>query len=337
MKKVKIAQIGTSKYSHGRQCWDSLKKQSEIFDIAGYALPESENTKFPELMRAYEGYRLMTVEEILNDSTITAVAIETEEKYLAKYALMAARAGKHIHLEKPGGTDFLEFKELVHIMQETGKVLHLGYMYRYNPFIMELLARIKSGELGEILSVEAHMSCFHKKEVRQWLQELPGGMMLFLGCHLVDLILQIQGKPKRILPLNKGTTWETDALDFGMVIFEYDKGISFAKTTALEVGGYARRQLVVIGTEGTVEIKPLEMFVPGEATHFTEKTEYFDKAWHNRGVHSQTERFDRYDGMMAAFATYVRGETENPYTLDYELELYKTVLETCSEIDTFKW
>ena len=166
------------------------------------------------------------------------------------------------------------------------------------------------------------MSCFHEKEVRQWLQGLPGGMMLFLGCHLVDLILQIQGKPKRILPLSKRTNRETNALDFGMAIFEYEKGVSFAKTMAMEIGGYARRQLVVTGTEGTVEIKPLEIFVPGEGTHYTEKTEYFEKAWSDRGVHSQTERFDRYDGMMAAFAAYVRGEIENPYTLDYELELH---------------
>lgn len=332
MKKVRIAQIGTSKYSHGQQCWKSLKKQSDIFEVAGYALPECEEVKFPELMSAYEGYRLMTVEEILNDPAIMAVAIETEEKYLAKYALMAAKAGKHIHVEKPGGISVGDFEDLITVMKNTGKVFHTGYMYRYNPYIQELMARIKRGELGEILSVEAQMNCFHNREVRQWLQELPGGMMFFLGCHLVDLILQIQGKPKRILPLSKRTNYETNALDFGMAAFEYEKGVSFAKATALEIGGYTRRQLVVTGTEGTVEIKPLEMFVPDEGAHFTEKTEYLEKAWSDRGVHSQTDRFDRYDGMMAAFAAYVRGETENPYTLNYELELYKTILKACEEI-----
>lgn len=33
--------------------------------------------------------------------------------------------------------------------------------------------------------------------------------------------------------------------------------------------------------------------------------------------------------MMNSFAEYIRGEKENPYTPDYELELYKTVLECC--------
>ena len=45
----------------------------------------------------------MTVEEILEDPDIEAVVVETEEIYLFKYASLAADAGKHIHMEKPGG------------------------------------------------------------------------------------------------------------------------------------------------------------------------------------------------------------------------------------------
>ena len=329
MNKVRIAQIGTSRYSHGPQIWKSLKKQCDIFEVVGYALPENEEEKFPDHMDEFDGYRRMTVEEILADPTITAVAVETEEIYLTKYALMAAKAGKHIHMEKPGGIGLPAFEEMIQTMKQTGKVFHTGYMYRYNPFVIDLLERIRKGELGQIISVEAQMNCIHPRSLRQWLGTFPGGMMFYLGCHLVDLILQIQGQPKRIVPMHKSTGRNTDADDFGMTIFEYENGISFAKTTALEIGGYARRQLVVTGTEGTVEIRPLEMYIPGEGKYFTEKTEYTEKAWHDRGAHSQTDCFDRYDGMMAGFASFVRGEKENPYTLDYELELYKTVLKAC--------
>ena len=41
----------------------------------------------------------MTVDEILNNPEIEAVAVETEEIYLTKYALMVANAGKHLHME----------------------------------------------------------------------------------------------------------------------------------------------------------------------------------------------------------------------------------------------
>ena len=42
MKKIKIAQIGTSDNSHGNNIWLSLVKQSDLFEIVGYALPENE-------------------------------------------------------------------------------------------------------------------------------------------------------------------------------------------------------------------------------------------------------------------------------------------------------
>jgi predicted dehydrogenase len=204
-------------------------------------------------------------------------------------------------------------------------------MYRYNPYVKEIMQKVRAGELGEIYSIEAQMDCIQKHERRQWLSNFKGGMMFYLGCHLVDLILQIKGQPKRIIPLNKctGKNVTEPAKDFGMAIFEYENGVSTAKTSAVEVGGYARRQLVVAGTLGTVELEPFEMYVTKGKGIYTGKTEYKEKAWNNLGEHAQTELFNRYHAMIDAFAQYVRGEKENPYTLDYELELYKTVLKCC--------
>ena len=328
MRKTKIAQIGINQYSHSNEIFGSICKQSELFEVVGIVFPEGEKERIPLKYEKVNTYPELTLEEVLEDPEIEAVTVETDEIYLTKYALLAAKAGKHIHMEKPGGANLAEFEELIQTVKQTGKVLHIGYMYRYNPYIIDLLERIKKGELGEILCVEAQMNCIHARELRRWLGELPGGMMFYLGCHLVDLILQIQGQPKRIIPMNRSSKRNTDAEDFGMAVFEYETGISFAKTSAQEIGGYARRQLVVVGTEGTVEIKPLEMFIPGQGI-YTEKTEYFTKAWDNLGEHFKTPLFNRYDGMMEGFAACVREERTNPYTPEYELELYKTVLKAC--------
>ena len=195
MRKIKIAQIGTSTVSHGDDIFYTLGTLPDVFEVVGYALPENEREKFPERMADFEGYREMTVEEILNDPDIEAVAVETEEIYLTQYALLAAQQGKHIHMEKPGGISLPDFERLIRAVKAKQKVFHTGYMYRYNPAIVDLLDRIQSGELGEILSVEAQMSCCHSKAVRDWLGNFPGGMLFFLGCHLIDLVLRIQGNP----------------------------------------------------------------------------------------------------------------------------------------------
>ncbi len=329
MRKIKIAQIGTSHNSHGDFIFNSIKKQSDIFEVIGYAMPENEKEKFPGHMVGFEECREMTVEEILKNPEIEAVAIETEEMHLTKYAKMAAEHGKHIHMEKPGGVSLSDFEKLIEVVKENKTVFHTGYMYRYNPCVKELMEKVKNGELGEIISVEAQMNSCYPTIDRQWFGNFPGGMMFFLGCHLIDIILQIKGAPEKIIPLNcctgvNGVTSE----DFGMAILQYKNGVSFAKATADEFGGFMRRQIVVVGTKGTVEIKPLE--VPAGEAQYTKMTICKETdGWSAAGETKESQVYDRYDDMMASFAAMVRGEKENPWNYDYELELYKTVLKAC--------
>lgn len=332
MKKIKIAQIGTSQNSHGNDIWNTLKRLSDIFEIVGYALPENEEEKFKNRMADFDGYKKMSVEQILSDNQIEAVTIETEEIYLTKYALMAAKSSKHIHMEKPGGVALADFEELIKIMKSTGKVFHTGYMYRYNPYITELMQSIKNGELGEIISVEAQMNCIHPKNTRQWLENFPGGMMFFLGCHLIDLVLQIKGKPEKIIPYNRCSGLDgVTAKDFGMAVFEYKNGVSFVKTSAAELGGFERRQLVVTGSKATVELKPLEWYVPGTADLQTHRSVRTCTDWNQKTAEEICAPCNRYDTMMKSFAEYIREIKQNPFTLDYESELYKTVLKCCGK------
>ena len=329
MKRIRIAQIGTSLRSHGNSIWQSLLKQSDLFEVVGFAFPENEREKFPAQMKAFEGYREMTVEEILSDPTVEAVAVETEEIYLTKYALMVAKAGKHLHMEKPGGTDLAAFRELIATLKEKKLAFTTGYMYRHNPKIKEVLSRIDAGEFGEIYSVEAQMNCLHPDEWRRWLAAFPGGMLFFLGCHLIDLIYRIMGEPLEVIPLSTSTYFRgVDTEDFGMAVFRYQNGVSFAKTCDVEKGGFLRRQLVVAGERGTVEIMPLEAFAEGG--QYTEMRENFSDEWAGGWVTSQSEVHDRYDAMMRNFAEIVRGK-ENPYPYDYELGLYELVLRACGK------
>ena len=329
MKKIRIAQIGTSKNSHGGSIWRRLIKHSDIFEVVGYALPENEREKFPEAVKTFDGYREMTVEEILNDTSIEAVTVETEEIYLTKYALMAAKAGKHIHMEKPGGTDINDFRRLIGILKEKKLTFSTGYMYRFNPEVCAALEKVKNGELGKIYSVEAHMSCKHTAEVREWLERFPGGMLFFLGCHLIDIIYQIQGEPDEIIPLSCSTGIDgITTKDLGMVVFKYPNGVSFAKTSDNECGGVMRRQIVICGEKGSIEIRPIEIAVKGGQYAVSRKCD--SAAFWGQWEENQSDIHDRYDAMMRNFAEMVRGK-ENPYSYDYELGLYELLLKACGE------
>ena len=334
MRKIRIAQIGMNKNSHGAPIFQTLCQHSEVFEIAGYALVEDERENCADRLRVFEGYEELTLDEILNDPTIEAVTVETDEIHLTKYATLAIEHGKHVHMEKPGSQSLSDFEKLIEAAKTSGKVFHTGYMYRYNPYVKEIVRKARSGELGEIYGIEAQMDCIHKPEKRQWMSTFKGGMMFHLGCHLIDLILQIQGAPTKITPLNRSTGIDgVSAEDFGMAIFEYPNGVSFAKTCCVEFGGYMRRQFVVTGSLGTVELKPFEYYNKGDAMNHvrTDKFEYDNNAWawDTRPSFETSGSFNRYGDMLLSFGEMVRGEKENPYTYDYELELFKTILACC--------
>ena len=90
------------------------------------------------------------LDELLANPEIDAVICDAPTTMHHDVIIKAAKAGKHIHMEKPGGLDLAAFEELIATVKEKNLVFCVGYMYRWNPYIMELFAAIKAGELGDI-------------------------------------------------------------------------------------------------------------------------------------------------------------------------------------------
>ncbi len=346
MKKLKVIQIG-GEHDHAAPVFSSLRRQSDLFDVLGYVIPEDDlNYQFDGAKQYFAGSKpsegakkhfqdmpRYTLEEALKLPGLEGAVIETSEKKLTKYARIAAEHGLHVHMDKPGSEDGEEYQDLIRYMKEHGTVFSTGYMYRYNPAVKELLEMKKRGDLGEIVYVQAQMNCLHRPEKRDWLHLYKGGMMFFLGCHLIDLILQLQGEPEEVIPCNMCTGLDgVRGEDFGMALLRYPRGISFAKTTAVELGGFMRRQLVVAGTKATVEINPLEYSISGEVKNqctdmFVTTTEDCARhGWGARGEKQTRGPVNRYDDMMRAWGEAALGLAPMPVDLDYEAKLHRYVL-----------
>lgn len=335
MRKIKIAQIGVG-HDHAAAAIATLKLQSDIYDLIGYAVVDGDESVYKS-QHMYEDVKRMTVDEILNYPGLDAVCIETEDRRLTEFAIKAAEKGLHIQMDKPGSESDEDFDRLIDSVKERNLIFHMGYMYRYNPAVIKLKEDIKSGKLGEIYAVEAQMNCIHPLEKRKWLGNYPGGMLYYLGCHLIDLVYSICGKPEKIIPLSMSIgTDGVDADDYGMAVFKYKNGISFVKSTAVEIGGFERRQLVVCGTRGTVELKPFEWYnyeihnvIQGQTTGVREIID--EKNWGVKAEYHDTLPYGRYDAMFRAFASYINGKEQNPFGYDYERELHKIILKACGK------
>ena len=322
MKKIRLGQIGIG-HNHGEAKMLAARKFPELFEIVGYA---EENEAWMErrgTAKGYTGLPRMSVEELIERSD--AILVESDVWDLTKYAKMCVEAGKHIHMDKPASGTLEGYKHLLDTAKAKDLVVQLGYMYRYNPAVLDCFERVKRGELGEIYSINAEMSTYHPVDYKRWLSNFGGGVMYILGSHLIDLIVYLMGEPKRVTSFLKHTRLDgVDLEDNTLAVLEYDKALCRIFVSSVEVNGFGRRQLMVSGSRGTVNICPLER--PTLMTY--SDTQIADRTYEDRKItipFACDTANGRYDGMMRDFHAYVIGKKKNPFSYAHDYTVQKVL------------
>lgn len=329
MKKIKIGQIGIG-HNHGDGKMLAVRKFPELFEVMGYAEENEEWIEKRGNMECYKDLPRLSVEEIIDKSD--AILVECDVWNLTKVAQMCVEAGKHVHIDKPASGTVEEFEKLLNTAKEKNLTVQLGYMYRYNFAVQKLTDMIQNGELGEIYQIDAEMSTYHSKEYREWLKHFKGGSMYIFGSHLIDLVIGILGEPKKVYPFIKQTGFEgVYSDDNTFAVMEYEKAIARITNLSVEVNGWGMRRFAVMGSKGTVEIKPIELNV--EMTKSTvEKVcgQHYSDVQEKVDV-QDVSRLSRYDEMMKDFYKSVIGEKENPFSYERELAVHRTLCSVVGE------
>lgn len=328
-KKIRVVHYGIG-HDHSPQFLACILQYPELFEVVGVCEPNEKMwDKFSEF-EVYSKVPRLTEDEMFSLEDIDAAIVEAYDLDLVSYAQKCADKGWHIHMDKAAGTDIVAYKKLLTTLKQKNLVFQMGYMYRYNYMVKKALEMKEKGELGEILAVDAFMNTCHPAEKREWMSHLPGGDMLYLGCHMVDLVYLFMGVPNKIHCFSKNTRLDGIVFpDNACAVFEYDKGVGLIRASAVEVNGFGRRQLVVSGSKGSVEIKPLEAPTIGRFCSIEEHTTYGDRAREEKAPVGGP--WERYDEMMLDFAAYIRGEKANPFTMEYEYRLQKMIFAACGE------
>ena len=327
MEPIKIAQIGIG-HNHADATMATLRKFPQFFEVVGVAEDDPKWLERRRGLKQYEGLEFKSEAELLATPGLEAVCVEKDVPDGEETAIRCARLGLHIHMDKPGGEDYATFCELVETQRRNGKAFQMAYMYRYNPAIRQCMDMARNGELGDIFEIDCQMSTTHSAEYRRWLASFKAGDMYIFGSHLIDLIVCMMGEPDSILPLSMNSFPEVaECIDNGLAVLQYPRATCTVRTTSLEANGYHRRQLVVCGTKGTVEIKPME--------NPTKMSIAWMRSSGGPGAPDAREWIDvpdfggRYDAQIIDFARIVRGEIENPFGYDHELAVERTLLRAC--------
>ena len=164
----------------------------------------------------------MSREELLDVPGLEAVLVETRVRDLLDAAEACVAAGKHVHLDKPAGQSLPQYRRLLDAAAAKKLLVQMGYMYRYSPAVVLLRQMLAQGWLGEPFEVHAVMSKVIAPAERRGLAEYPGGTMFELGCHVIDLVVGLLGKPQAVTPFAQHAAEANDGLaDNMLAVFRY--------------------------------------------------------------------------------------------------------------------
>src|SRR5262245_23913844 len=319
--RIKVGQIGVG-HAHASKL--AVYRRSADYEIVGIVEPDDALRKRAELMPAFRDLKWMTREQLLNVPGLQAVLVETRVANLLDNAETCVAAGKHIHIDKPAGESLPQLQRILTESTKQKLLVQMGYMYRYNPGVVLLREFLKKGWLGDVFEAHTVMSKVVDPTSRRELAKFPGGIMFELGCHVIDLVVGVLGKPESISAHSRHVSKLDDGLlDNMLAVFDYPKATATVKSTAVEVDGGDRRHLVVCGTEGTLHVQPLD----NPSARLTLSAPRGD---YKKGYQDVTfPKYERYVADAADMARVIRGEKPSDFPAEHDLAVQESLLKAC--------
>jgi predicted dehydrogenase len=317
-----MAQIGT-RHGHAQGKWLAQCSNQDV-EAVGIWEPDPVNRTRAQAREGFGGaHWFASADEVLGDPSVVAVAIEGRNHESLAMAQAAIDAGKHLWFDKPAGDDWPGFVQLLAQAEKRGRHIQMGYMFRYSPGFGQIAEWARSGLLGELFAVRAHMSTSVDLAERTEQARHRGGILYDLGGHMIDQIVWLLGRPSRVSSVlrNAATPELPGYADNTLAVFEFESALASLDIAAMEPRPAARR-FEVYGTLGSAIVEPfdpagtLRLALTAAAAGFP------------AGEHVVTlpavSRQALYERELAAFVAVLRGQA----TLDRPIEHERLVQET---------
>jgi predicted dehydrogenase len=311
--RIPLGFLGTT-YSHGAAKLE-LALKSPDWDFVGVCDPTPAGRKICEKL----GAKMISQDELFARARV--VAVESDIRDHAAHALLALRAGKHLHLEKTPVAKIADMHAIVALARERKLLVQVGFMWRTHPGFRAIFDAARAGWLGEIYLVRGFISNHLAAARRQEWAEFPGGSMFDLGSHLIDASVRLLGKPKNVTPfLARHGKFDDTLRDNNLAVLDYDSARAVIFNTALQAGATPQRSFEVLGTHGTATLAPIE---PGKLT--------LDLAiaagpYRKGSQEIPLPTYKRYVDDFVELAAAVRGEKPLTVSLDEELLVAEIIL-----------
>jgi len=206
-----------------------------------------------------KGIRLVDdFDAVLADKTIGAVVLATPHSQHDDQIIRAARAGKHVFVEKPFALTRKSAVAALDAIAMAGVVCGIGYNRRFHPNMAELKARVADGRLGAIGSCTCEYTVtaglFTPRENwRSDPHETPAAAMTAIGVHPMDAMIGLLGRVSEVhcITARRAAPFADDTTSVLLKFASGATGLLFASLASA-----ANFRLTVYGSKGFVELSP---------------------------------------------------------------------------------
>ena len=331
MKKPLRALFYGQTHEHAPGKLETLKKIRDEYEIVAIV------DDFPRRSPMYRDqkwdtadYPIVSESEAWKIPGIDVGFVEVTNCDLMEIAAKFAERGIPMHCDKPCGEDFDKYRRVVETCRAKNIPMQIGYMYRTNPALKFVWDFVRAGHLGEIGFIEADMNhAYNHDNYAEYISTFKGGILYNLGCHLVDMVApMVEGMPRNVDTVLRPAPGDPEyAKSCGAALLEFPSADVLIRTSASMPGGILSRRLRVDGSNGTIDLCPIERFDGGRLK--LSMTLRNPAGGYAAGLNEvdfgiQT---DRYAGQLKELAEIVRGEKAlDPAAFDRDLRTHELTL-----------
>ncbi|HEX5169684.1 MAG TPA: Gfo/Idh/MocA family oxidoreductase [Cyclobacteriaceae bacterium] len=141
-------------------------------------------------------YNYNNFDEIRNNGDIDLVYVVLPNAMHKEFAIRAAKAGKHVIVEKPMAINASDCQEMIDVCKKANVQLAVGYRLHYEPYNMELKRLGQEKVLGQVRLVEASLG-YKSGTPGEWRLNKAlagGGPLMNLGVYCVQVARYILGE-----------------------------------------------------------------------------------------------------------------------------------------------
>ena len=198
---------------------------------------------------------------LCDDPRIDALLILTPPRTHTELAVAAARAGKHVLLEKPVGVDLAEATALVDAVERCDRTLAIVFQHRFRPGARALRELLRSHALGDLFSISTSIRWWRSPEYfaqpgRGMKARDGGGVLLTQAIHTLDLLLDLVGPARQVMAACRTSSLRgIDTEDIACATVAYDNGaVGVIDATTTAYPGYPER-IEIAGARGSAVLE----------------------------------------------------------------------------------